>query len=168
MVSHCMKSGSGFVVTLLKEGTEIHRASQPIAFGNTGCMAVISDFGQKENGLLTIEAKGGDRVLLKDIHQQEDGLWVAQPETLPERGSINQEEDESLQVLLTRLLDHQLMAGLKKHVQMHDPVQVMNYLIMLLPMGPQIKQALLETDNLELRYQNLAVAIHRLEEKANA
>ncbi len=168
MVSDCMKKGSGFVVTLLKEGTEVERGGQRVNFADFGCLGTITDFGQKENGLLTIEVTGATRVELSNIEKSEAGLWLGDYKEMPERGVPDEESLEALKLLLSRLLDHEMMQGIQKHVNLESSIEVMNYLIMLLPLPPMQKQGLLETDNLELRWYNLLMAITRLEEKANS
>lgn len=168
MVSRCMRENQGLVITMLYEGSEVQsKPGQPARFFEIGTYGHITDFSQMENGLLAITVSGEKRVSLGDIHQQSDGLWLATIEILPEREQPDQHEFEALRDLLKKLLQHELMAHMRNVVNLDQPVSVMNYLIMLLPLPVRQKQALLETDSLSLRWNNLVEVIALMEEKAN-
>jgi len=166
MIAHCMKEDQGFVVTLLKSGAESHevnrsdRKPETTPFYDTGTLARIVDFGQRDNGLLAITIEGKQREALADIHQQADGLWLAQSTALPEQGTPGEEELAELQNLLGQLLD---VNGVNEQPSENfSSEQVMNYLIMLLPIPTPVKQQLLESSELSSRWQGLRQAIAEL------
>ncbi|WP_044616981.1 LON peptidase substrate-binding domain-containing protein [Gynuella sunshinyii] len=172
MVSQCMRSGSGFVVVLLSEGREVQEPSSQrkagaVPFFGTGTLATISDFGQMKNGLLAITALGQERVKISDAEQLKSGLWCGDIEVLEQRGAPSEEDLEALCDLLGKLLAHELMANIRDMVEFSSAELVMNYLIMLMPMPKQQKQALLETDHLGLRWDGLRDCISLLEQKVN-
>ena len=165
MVARCMKEDSGFVITQLVQGSEVGKGNGD--FFPVGTYVRITDFSQRDNGLLAITVTGEIRMSLTGIRQQNDGLWLAEGDELPERGEPDLTELDSLVDLLGKLVAHDLMAHIRSEVDIAQPIQVMNYLVMLLPITPHQKQALMETDHLGLRWSNLLECIARLEEKAN-
>ncbi len=165
MVSHCMRTSTGFVVALLRPGLERHEVitpdltpvTQTSPFYSTGTLASIVDFGQRDNGLLAITIAGGPRVDLNQIQQEKSGLWTAQiteraeqPE--PEHGERPLQEWTDL---LEQLLGFSGLQALRDQVDMTASEQVMNYLIMLLPLPAAVKQDLLESDDHALRWEKL-------------
>lgn len=167
MVSSCMKEGTGFVVTLLQPGSESREVIRPedttadtAPFYPVGTQAHIVDFGQRENGLLAITIEGLQREDLSCIHQHPNGLWVAQTERRPESGQPGRAELEELTELLDELM---IVNGLSEYFQDElSSEQVMNYLIMLLPIPVPAKQQLIQCDDHQERWVGLRRAIAEL------
>jgi len=167
MVSSCMKAGTGFVVALLEPGSETREVIRPgetaqstPPFYPLGTQAQIVDFGQRENGLLAITIEGSQRQDLSGIHQQADGLWLAQGEPRPESGQAGRAELEELTDLLDELM---IVNGLSEYFG--DGLtgeQVMNYLIMLLPIPVPTKQQLIQCDDHQQRWTGLRRALTEL------
>ena len=59
MLTRCLKSDEGFVITLLRDGAEAGRVA---SFYETGTYVRIIDFQQLENGLLGITVEGEAKV----------------------------------------------------------------------------------------------------------
>ena len=164
MVAWCMKQDQGFVVTLLQPGSErreVIHPDQEIAdttpFYGVGTLARIVDFGQRENGLLSISIEGGPRMELTEVSQQADGLWTAHPVPLPESGTTGESDLDSLRDLLEQVLR---VNGMKEETaEAYSSEQVMNYLIMLLPIPAPEKQQLIACSNLHERWLGLKRAI---------
>lgn len=55
MVGECGRNGSGFGVCLILEGNEAGAPATPVAFGTE---AVIEDFGNTPEGLLSLRVRG--------------------------------------------------------------------------------------------------------------
>lgn len=164
MVAWCMKQDQGFVVTLLHPGSErrevIHPDQTPVAntpFYGVGTLARIVDFGQRDNGLLSISIEGGPRMELTDIKQQQDGLWTALPQALSETGATGDADLESLRDLLEQVLKANGM--IEETAKDFSSEKVMNYLIMLLPIPATEKQPLIDCDDLHQRWIGLKRAI---------
>ena len=164
MVAWCMKQDQGFVVTLLQPGAErrevIHPNQPPVEstpFYGIGTLARIVDFGQRDNGLLAISIEGEARMELDNVVQQADGLWTAQPHSLTEMGEAGDADLDSLRGLLDQVLAVNSMKE-EAAAQMSSE-QVMNYLIMLLPIPSTEKQHLITLDNRSDRWQGLKRAI---------
>ncbi len=162
MVSSCMRKGSGFVVTLLVPGSEQQEVNRPqvpvedgVPFYLLGTYAEIIDFGQRDNGLLLITIEGRQRQMLDRIEQQPDGLWIGQMTPIEDEDQLPSTPPPQWLDLLKQLLE---MSGLKTITSDPDQLsseQVMNYLIMLLPLPSPAKQSLISTNNLNQRWQNL-------------
>ena len=164
MVSQCMRTDSGFVVALLRPGSERHEVITPDLkavthsrpFYATGTEARIVDFGQRDNGLLAITIAGQQRVDLSNIRQESSGLWMASPTPRPESHDADDHGLQDWAELLEQLLGFHGLQAMRSGVDMDSSEQVMNYLIMLLPLPAAVKQELLETDSHRTRWERLA------------
>ena len=163
MVSRCMRSDTGFVVALLRPGAERHEVITPelepaqhnVPFYPMGTEARIVDFGQRDNGLLAITIEGLQRVELNGIHQRADGLWLAEITPRPEQVDTTPATLEEWTDVLEQLLGFSGLEELRASVDLQSSEQVMNYLIMLMPLPASVKQELLETDQHLARWNKL-------------
>lgn len=163
MVSRCMRSNSGFVVALLKPGTEHHevitpdleRTSETLPFYTVGTEALIVDFEQRANGLLGIMIAGQQRMELSGAHQQSDGLWLAHCSPKLEQTQATPDDLATVASLMSQLMDYPDFAYLQGAVDLKNDEQIMNYLIMFLPLPAPIKQELLEIDQHRARWHAL-------------
>lgn len=162
MISACLREGSGFTVCLLREGFEkqevLGNASSPSqdtpTFYFIGTSARIIDFGQMPNGLLSISLQGEQRQRLDHIHQQADGLWLAQTGNLAETNTCTGE----IPPIWTAVLKSLTKSGIVtcSEAELHsNPELAMNYLAMYAPLPASLKQSLLEIDDLQIRWQRL-------------
>ncbi|PPD02760.1 MAG: peptidase S16 [Methylobacter sp.] len=162
MVSNCLRSGSDFTVCLLREGFEKQEVlskadsttQNAATFYAVGTSAKIIDFGQTPNGLLSISLQGGQRQRLAHIHQQADGLWLAQTEDLTETHTCKGE----IPAIWARVLKSLSQHGIVTHSEtelLSNPELAMNYFAMYAPLPSHLKQSLLEIDDLPLRWQRL-------------
>jgi Lon protease-like protein len=172
MVSCCMREGCGFVVPLLCRGSEKHEVNRPgQSVGNTipfyiiGTYALITDFGQRDNGLLSLTIEGQNRRQLQQIHQQTDGLWVGSTILLEEEGDLQDTPPSQWLELLKQLLELSGMHGIMANLYDLSSEQVMNYLIMLLPLPAPLKQSLLVTNNLNQRWDDLLTALEAIAQR---
>lgn len=175
MVSHCMRTNTAFCVALLRPGSERHEVIRPeqkqantgLPFYPLGTEAHIVDFGQRENGLLSITIQGGQRLVLTDVRQAADGLWMASAESRPEQADLDITDGKEWTRLLEQLLDMSGMGALGIDASAQSSEQLMNYLIMLLPLPAEVKQDLLETDSHTARWEKLSGAIALLSGQGN-
>lgn len=147
MISACMKRGSGFGVVLIRTGAEARltpEETQPDIF-TVGTEARIVDFNQADNGLLGIVARGGRKFIIHRTEAQDKHLMVGEVEFLPEEplGELLPEHDALVEVL-KQLTDHPLVKKLDVEVVFDEARSVSHRLADLLPIEPEIKQALLQ------------------------
>jgi Lon protease-like protein len=162
MISTCLRNGSGFTVCLLREGFEKQEVltnadspsqNEPI-FYSMGTSAKIIDFGQMPNGLLSISLQGEQRQRLDQIHQQADGLWLAQTSKLEEVNTCKGEILPIWAAVLKSLTESGIVTDSKADLY-NDPEIAMNYFAMYAPLPSYLKQSLLEIDDLQIRWQRL-------------
>lgn len=147
MISRCMREGIGFGVVLIREGVEARLdagASQPDVF-HIGTEAQIVDFNQADNGLLGIVAEGRRKFLLLESYEAADHLLMGRIEYLVEEtpGELLPEHD-ALVAVLKELTQHPLVQKLNIKVNFDEARSVSFRLAELLPIEPEIKQALLQ------------------------
>lgn len=165
MISRCMKQNKTFTIVQIKKGTDIQADSE---FFNVGTQASIVDFDMTPDQCLAISVIGINRVEIEGAKQLENGQWVAKGKLLEERGSAPEDDKFLLRDLLEKLMQHDMIKGMSELIDYNSNEQIMNYLIMLLPFSPHMKQSLIETDHHELRWQGLVEAIARLEQSSKS
>ena len=70
LISHCLKSNTGFGVCLLKSGEEVIKAAGQQTIHQTGTYSKIVDWDQLENGLLSITVEGAAKFKISDCWQE--------------------------------------------------------------------------------------------------
>ncbi|MEC8697661.1 MAG: LON peptidase substrate-binding domain-containing protein [Pseudomonadota bacterium] len=149
MIRWCMREQATFGVVLLRQGSEVNTPAD--AAGNDrelfkiGTEAEIIDFNQADNGLLGIVAQGRRKFSIVDTREKKDGLLLASVQYLPEEavGELT-DEHETLVAVLKDLLQHPLIQQLNPEVDLQQARSVSYRLADLLPLEPEIKQALLQ------------------------
>jgi Lon protease-like protein len=154
LIRRCGRSGEGFGICLILEGSEAGAPAIPAALGTE---AAIVDFAMTDDGLLGITVEGRRRFHVERTRVRADGLIVADVRWLPETGVARMREEHALLgVLLARILDK---AGVE-----HDGVGkgrlaeadfVGWRLAEWLPLSPQERQWLLQLDDPHERLQQL-------------
>lgn len=149
MISACLRNGSNFTVCLLREGYEKQEVlgnadsptrNEPI-FYSTGTSAKIIDFDQMPNGLLSISLLGEQRQRLDRIHQQADGLWLAQTDNLAEVNACKEEIPPVWAAVLKSLIESGIVTY--SEAELHgNPELAMNYFAMYAPLRSYLKQSL--------------------------
>lgn len=163
MVSSCLANNSSFVIALLREGQErreVQSAEQTELaaskqFYALGTRARIIDFGQRDNGLLSITLLGEQRARLSQIQQQADGLWLAKSEGLEEYGPSDTPIPAQWREGIEALGKAEIIPATSEELASIDEQTAINYLAMYLPLPNAFKQSLLEQDNLDDRRQHL-------------
>jgi Lon protease-like protein len=175
MVSASLRDGKPFVIVQARaDGSDEPDVADSgdiangLHFFNTGCEAEVVDFDRADDGVLSILVRGRSRVQLSESRQQSNGLWTASADPLPEWGALPDDTVPSLRDLLNQLLQHDQTKRLLDWISLDDQEAVMNHLVMLLPLSKTLKQALLEADDLAIRWQGIEDAIDRLEAQGAA
>lgn len=162
MLTRCLKSDEGFVITLLRDGAEAGRVA---SFYEIGTYVRIIDFQQLESGLLGITVEGDAKVSMARSWQQDDGLNLCEMEFLPAEapGSIPVAFHE-LPSVLRALFRHPIIRDLGMSVDYEDVRDVGWRLTELLPLDKQEKQHLLEMQDPVERLSRLQGLLEALEE----
>lgn len=137
MIANCMRDNKPFGVVLIYHGEETDLASEIYSYGTS---ANITDWQNRDDGLLGITATGQKRFHINSTRTQNDGLLIA---------DINYLVDPVEQVTPEQFF---YMHELLKHISAHkdDNFEDMDFniivyqLIYLLPLESSLKQQLLE------------------------
>jgi uncharacterized protein len=94
LISRCLRSGEGFGVVALRQGSEVRRAEEEVALETTGTLAEIIEVDSPHSGILAVRCRGTRRFELAGAAPRADGLWVGRASFLAEDES--QRPDETL------------------------------------------------------------------------
>ena len=169
LVSHCMKTDSGFGVCLVTKGDEVIQPGTRQQVSRVGMYARIVDWDKLPNGLLGITVEGQRKFSVLDCWARDDKLlmgsvsWSGEDYLGQDHVPITQEQ-EGLVDLLRDLMAHPLIESLGLEMDYSDQRQLGWRLAELLPVPAHHKQRLLELDNTSERLreiENLVVSVMR-------
>ncbi|MFL2699580.1 MAG: ATP-dependent protease La (LON) domain protein [SAR86 cluster bacterium] len=164
MVKNCMIDSSGFVITLQS------KSNDDIDFGivKRGAYVEIIDFNNNPNGLLSITVKAVNRVSIKNIVQQKNGLHIADIKPLVDPVVDDQaliaKHPELINILI-QLRDHPRIKKLPIEIDLTSADSVAYHLSSLIPLTSQEKQSILEAFDASQRMNILSRLITKLSEK---
>ena len=163
MVRECSASGSFFGVCLVNNSEGENR---PATHMRIGTMAEICDFSTLDDGLLGIVAEGRERFIIQRTRMRDNGLLMAEVDTLAESGPVEIPVEYSvLSIIVQRFMEQ--VGGNYPSFQptdLQDASWVGYRLSELLPLENTEKQTLLQiTDPLE-RLQLLLDVLPRFQE----
>ena len=148
MVSERLKSDQPFGVVSIREGNEAGKAA---TFHKFGTLATIVDFDQQSDGLLGLTCTGGSRFQVLDHHVSDSQLISASVQLVQERhGEIESDEDrralEDVSKVLKVILENEGMREYRKTLteRWGDPSWVVFQVAEILPIGPDVRQSILE------------------------
>ena len=152
LVSHCMRTGTGFGICLLKSGDETNGNNLNQTVYNTGTYAKIVDWDQLESGLLGITVEGAVKFVAQDFWKEEDDVLHASVEFSDIESTEADviplgDEYTALSELLRNLEDHPLVAGRNLSIDYNDLRQLGWRLSELIPLGIDVRQELLELND---------------------
>lgn len=155
MVGECGRNGSGFGICLILEGNEAGTPATPVAFGTE---AVIEDFGNTPEGLLSLRVRGRRRFHVLRTRVRDTGLIVADIEWRDDLAPSSRLRPEH--ALLAELLRRILLQVDAGHVDpdpalFDDAAWTGWRLAELLPLSMPQRQALLQLDDPHARLQYL-------------
>lgn len=148
MVKTCLKEDKDFAVVLITKGRDVGHTPEIVSVGS---LARIVDWYQMDNGLLGISVEGTARVSIGNSRVQDDGLLMAEVETLEEQSVTDHERLDSLVQLLKTLEQHPVVEHLGLNVDYQDLNSVLGCLCGLLPFSNSEKQHLLELNDTDMR-----------------
>ena len=152
LVSHCMRTGTGFGICLLKSGEETSKENLHQMVHTIGTYANIVDWDQLDSGLLGITIEGVVKFVAQDFWQEDDDVLHASVEF----SDIESTEAEiipsgdqftALSELLRNLEDHPLVAERNLTIDYSDLRQLGWRLSELIPLGINVRQELLEMND---------------------
>lgn len=152
LVSHCMRTGTGFGICLLKSGKELNSNSLNQTIYNTGTYAKIVDWDQLESGLLGITVEGAVKFVAQDFWKNEDDVLHASVEFSDIESTAGDaiplgDQYTALIELLKNLEDHPLVADRNLAIDYSDLRQLGWRLSELIPLGIDVRQQLLELND---------------------
>lgn len=155
MVGECGRNGCGFGVCLILEGNEAGTPATPVAFGTE---AVIEDFGNTPEGLLSLRVRGKRRFRVLRTRVRDTGLVVADIEWRADAAASSRLRPEH--ALLAELLRRILLQVDAGHIDpdpalFEDAAWTGWRLAELLPLSMQQRQVLLQLDDPHARLQFL-------------
>ena len=160
LVSHCMRTSTGFGVCLLKEGEEVIQEGIDQTIPRTGTYSNIIDWDQLENGLLGITVEGSTKFNIEDCWQIDSGVLQANVE-FSQTDSVGKEsipldnQFSALADLLQNLESHPLIEQKNLAIDYNNLWDLGWRLSELIPIDVEQKQQLLELDDPWERIQNL-------------
>jgi len=149
MVRECSAKGSCFGVCLVNDSEKTNRPATHLRVGTT---ASIYDFSTLDDGLLGIAARGEEKFLIQTTSMRDNGLLMAEVETLSDTGPLELPEEYSVLSLIAGRFMEQLGANYPdfQPQQLQDAYWVGYRLSELLPLENNEKQTLLQiTDPLD-------------------
>ena len=160
LVSHCMRTSTGFGVCLLKEGEEVIQEGIDQTIHRTGTYSNIIDWDQLENGLLGITVEGSTKFNIEDCWQIDSGVLQGNVE-FSQTDSVGKEsipldnQFSALADLLQNLESHPLIEQKNLAIDYNNLWDLGWRLSELIPIDVEQKQQLLELDDPWERIQNL-------------
>lgn len=159
LISHCLKSDSGFGVVLIRDGREVGQVPQVFP---VGVYARIVDWHQLPNGLLGITVQGERKFRILNTEAQADQLLQAAVEFLAEEPICEiPEQYLELVALVQQLSRHPAVASLGLPA-VKDGRMLGWQLTQLLPLSNPDKVALLALQDPLERLQRLVEYLDRL------
>jgi uncharacterized protein len=157
LVSECLRTESGFGVSLIMEGSEVGGGAR---CHQVGTYARIIDWNRLEDGLLGITAKAELRFRVNEFSVRENTLLEGHVDWLEEvLVPENAENYKILQELLSRVLSHFEVEYEDQESKLRDPSWLGYRLAEFLPLEAQFKQELLEMNDSSQRLTRLQEAL---------
>ena len=160
LVTHCMRTSSGFGICLLKEGEEVIQEGTNQTIHRTGTYSNIIDWDQLENGLLGITVEGSAKFSIEDCWQNDSGVLQGNVQ-FNETDNVGREtiplDDQytALADLLQNLESHPLVEQKKLIIDYNNLWDLGWRLSELIPIEIEQKQQLLEIDDPWERIQSI-------------
>ena len=170
LVSHCLKSDTGFGVVWLAQGRDVSvkKSQKPSTtvrpkLSQIGTYAKIVDWDALPNGLLGITIEGDKKFRLLSSQQQANKLHVGEIQWIEREPVLSlPEEAVELQGLLSQLLQHPHVARLKVDANVDDVGHLACLLTQLLPIDERVKFDLLAITDPLYRLEQLMTLLDSL------
>jgi Lon protease-like protein len=167
MVRECSLRDCCFGVCLINNPEDSNRPANHLRVGTT---AKICDFSTLQDGLLGITAYGRQKFIIQKTRMRDNGLLMAEVETLDEPGLVDLPDEFSVLSLITARFMEQMGKNYpsfrSRHLQ--DASWVGYRLAELLPLKNDERQVLLQMSEPLERLQLLLEVLPRFQEPAEA
>jgi Lon protease-like protein len=167
LVSHCLRSESGFGICLLRSGEEVIREAGKQTIHRIGTYVEIVDWDQLDNGLLGITVEGRSKFTVEDCWQADSGVLEAKV-TFSTVDSVDLEpipvdtHYEALAELLENLASHPMVQQRGQTIDYHNLRDLGWRLGELLPIEVEDKQKLLELEDPSQRIMRIEELVANL------
>ena len=160
MVTDCLKSGTPFGICSIEAGTEARTADSQQSVSRIGTLARIIDWNQLDNGLLGITIEGTTKFRVEDCWESDSDLLMG--EVVLSEGDTVDGEPVAYSDEFDELVE--VLKGLEKNfdIEYENLWQLGWHLSGLIPMGENIRQALLELDDPRARAESLMQLLKEL------
>lgn len=167
LVSHALKTDTGFGVCLLKDGDEVARAGVQQQVHRVGTYARVVDWDQLPNGLLGVTVEGRHKFVVQECWSEKDQLLMGSVDYcgmdfLGEEPLPVAEDHEVLVGLLQQLVSHPVISKLGMSIDYEDLRQLGWRLSELIPLSLESKQALLELQDPHERIRAIEALIETM------
>ena len=164
MVAACMRTGTGFGVVWLRQGSEISGGSQTTPdVGDYGTHARITDFDQLPNGLLGITIRGDERFDIAEVWRDPSGLIRSRVSMEgPLEPAPMTDQLRSLEIVLRGLESHPHKQRMNLTIDYSNAWEVAFTLVQLLPFEESIKYELLGMATLNELIVELDVLLNQI------
>lgn len=93
LVSECLRTQRPFGVVALRQGQEVRREGEAVAFEAVGCLAELIEVDSEQAGILQVRCRGSQRFRIISTRQRNDGLWLAQVDWIDADEAVLPNED---------------------------------------------------------------------------
>jgi uncharacterized protein len=155
MAKACLRDGSPFGVCLIREGREV---GEPAIPAPVGCIARIGEWDMPQLGLLQVVARGEQRFRIRDHAVHRGGLLRGSVELLPESDGDIPEACRNCRRILERVIEDHPELFERPH-RLESALWVSGRLTEVLPLPPELKQELLETESAPARLARLSAVL---------
>lgn len=167
LVSHALKTDTGFGVCLLKDGDEIAKAGVRQQVHRVGTYARVVDWDQLANGLLGVTVEGQHKFLVQECWSEKDQLLMGSVDFcgvdfLGEEPIAVDDDHEVLVGLLQQLVSHPVISKLGMSIDYDDLRQLGWRLSELIPLSLEHKQRLLELQDTRERIREIEALIETM------
>lgn len=158
LVRECGRNGRGFGICLILKGEEVGAPAAAAAFGTE---ARIEDFGQGDDGLLTLRVRGARRFHVERARVRDNGLQVADVRWCePDPATPVRPEHGLLQVLLDSIIEKVGGEYARAERALFDDAAWVGWrLAELLPLHDSQRQELLQLDDPNARLDRLLALV---------
>jgi uncharacterized protein len=168
MMRKCQEVGAPFGVVLLIEGSEVRQPGQSERFHDVGTLATIDELSNVQAGLMHAQCSGVSRFRILEQRCLPSGLWVADVEQIPRDAFVVIPQDldyiaRALQKISIGLQAQGTLGWDAQQAQFDDCAWVANRWCELLPVKPELKQALMATPSPLMRLELVGDILDRLQ-----
>lgn len=155
LVSRSLRTQHPFGVVALRQGHEVRRPGEAVAFEAVGCLAELIEVDSEQAGILQVRCRGSQRFRILSTRQGEDGLWWAEVQWLaPDAAVLPQKEHLASAQALANAIQMLRQRGPLPFLEpfhFDDAGWIANRWCEILPIPLVARQRLMELDDPQVR-----------------